>query len=104
MKFEIDNGHFVGTAEWKAPGQVAVDVDDPQEKQWFEDYFAAEDCFMSGPVECAEMKMERRDESEQAFTRAAMQLAAYSYAVRQGDGRRHALRAGGPFPHSSTGA
>lgn len=85
MKFEIENGSFTGTAEWEAPGRVALEMEDPAQKAWFERYFAGEDAFMSGPVECGEMQMERRDESAKAFTRAAQMLAAYSYKVRQRD-------------------
>ncbi|HEU4480383.1 MAG TPA: hypothetical protein VFS18_00735 [Actinomycetota bacterium] len=95
MKFEFENGEFAGTAEWQAPGQVAVEMKDPDKQAWFEDYFRKEDSFMGGSVECGEMKMERRDESAEAFTRAARMLAAYSYQVRQGDARRNkAYRSG----------
>lgn len=88
MKFEIENGSFTGTAEWQAPGRVALEMDDPDQRAWFERYFSAEDSFMGGSVECGEMHMERRDESPQAFTRAAQMLAAYSYKVRQRDAAR----------------
>ena len=93
MKFEFENGEYAGTAEWEAPGSVKVEMEDPKTRRWFQDYFQAEDSFMTGPVDCAEMTMERRDESEQAFTRAALALAAYSYQVRRGDGRRHEAHA-----------
>lgn len=89
MQFEFENGEYLGSAEWGGPGQVTVQMEDPKTQTWFENYFRAEDSFMTGPVDCAEMTMERRDESEQAFSRAAYALAAYSYQVRQGDGRRH---------------
>lgn len=89
MKFEIENGEYVGTAEWTAPGQVALEMDDPKQKEWFANYFESEDAFLTGPVECAEMSAERRDASPQAFQRATYQLAAYAYKVRaEGDGRR----------------
>jgi hypothetical protein len=89
MKFEIDNGSYVGTAEWRGPGHVALDMADPSERNWFERYFSEEDCFLTGPVECAELSVERRDETPAAFERAAIHLAAYAYNVRRGDGRRH---------------
>ena len=93
MKFEIENGNFVGTAEWQAPGQVALDMDDDRQRSWFERFFAAETSTMTGPVDCAEMSHERRDESEQAFQRAAMELAAHAYKIRaMGDARRHEAR------------
>jgi hypothetical protein len=81
MKVLIENGNLVGTAEWKSPGEVAVDVDDPQKREWFEDYFSSEDAWLSGPVESAEMTSERRDSSPEAFTHAAFMLAAYAYRV-----------------------
>ena len=93
MKFEFENGEYAGTAEWEAPGQVKVEMKDAKTKEWFQKYFKAEDSFMTGPVDCAEMAMERRDESEEAFTRAALALAAYSYQVRRGDGLRHQAHA-----------
>ena len=90
MKFEIENGDYVGTAEWRAPGQVALDMKDDTQRNWFEHFFATETSAMSGPVDCAEMTYERRDSSEQAFQRAAYELAARAYKVRaMGDGRRH---------------
>ena len=88
MKFEIENGEFVGTAEWQGPGNVMVEMQDDRHQAWFENYFQSEDSFMTGSVECGEMAMERRDESAEAFTRAAHQLAAYSYKIRQGDAMR----------------
>lgn len=90
MRFEFKNEDATCSAEWHGPGQVMVDSPDPAKQQWFESYFQAEDSFMTGSVECGEMAMERRDESEVAFTRAAHALAAYSWQVRQGDSRRHA--------------
>jgi hypothetical protein len=81
MKFEIHNGEFVGTAEWVAPGEVALDMQDDGDRKFFERFFQSEDTFLSGPVESAEMTMERRDSSAQAFQRAAFALAAYSYHV-----------------------
>ena len=91
MKFEIENGDYVGTAEWKAPGRVALEMPDDSHRTWFERFFSEETSLMSGPVDCAEMTYERRDDSEEAFQRAAYELAAHAYQVRaMGDGRRHA--------------
>ncbi|HJR45285.1 MAG TPA: hypothetical protein VJ927_06740 [Actinomycetota bacterium] len=93
MQFEIENGDFVGTAEWQGPGQVALDMPDGTKRDWFSRYFEAEDSVMGGPVDCAEMTSERRDASQEAFQRAAFQLAAYAYTVRaKGDSRRHEAR------------
>lgn len=89
MQFEIENGDFVGTAEWQAPGRVALDMADPAKEAWFTRYFEAEESVMSGPVDCAEMSSERRDSSQEAFQRAAYQLAGYAYKVSAaGAGRR----------------
>ena len=85
MKFEIENGRFVGTAEWQGPGRVALEMDDPRDQEWFESYFSAEDSFMAGPVEAAEMEMHRRDASETAFEHAVFRLAAYSFNVRRSE-------------------
>jgi hypothetical protein len=87
MKLEIENGRFVGTAEWRGPGDVRVEMESPEDQAWFEKYFSTEDAFLSGPVECAEMSSERRDASEQAFQRAAFQLVAYEFHVRDHTGR-----------------
>ena len=89
MRFEIENGDYVGTAEWTGPGQVTLEMDDHAQRKWFEDYFKAEDSHMNGPVECAEMTSERRDESQASFQRAAYQLAAHAYKVRAGGSRHH---------------
>jgi hypothetical protein len=98
MKFEIENGEYVGTAEWRGPGEVALDMADPSEKTWFERYFSQEDASLGGPIGDERMSSERRDESEQSFNRAAFQLAAYSYKVRQGDGRRTEAHRNGSGP------
>lgn len=95
MKFEIENGEFVGTAEWRGPGDVALDMADPGHKSWFERYFAEEDATLGGAIGDEHMSSERRDESEQSFNRAAFQLAAYSYKVRQGDDRRNGAHRNG---------
>lgn len=93
MQFEIENGDFVGTAEWQGPGQVALEMEDTHKRDWFSRYFESEDSVMGGPVDCAEMTSERRDASQEAFQRAAIQLAAYAYTVRaKGDARRHEAR------------
>jgi hypothetical protein len=94
MKLEIENGRLVGTAEWRGPGDVRVEMEDPEDQAWFEKYFSTEDAFLSGPVECAEMSSERRDESEQAFQRAAFQLVAYEFHVRDQTGRPGRAAAG----------
>lgn len=90
MKFEIENGDYVGTAEWKAPGQVALDMRDDTQRTWFERFFTGETSHMAGPVDSPEMSCERRDSSEEAFQRASYELAARAFKVRaMGDGRRH---------------
>jgi hypothetical protein len=98
MKFEIENGEYVGTAEWRGPGDVLLDMDDPQQRMWFERYFAEEDASLGGAIGDETMSSERRSESEQSFNRAAFQLAAYSYKVRQGDDRRHGAHRNGKAP------
>ena len=82
MKLEIYNGDYVGTVEWSSPGRVSLDVDDADQRSFFERYFRSEDSFLLGSVGFEEMALERRDSSREAFTRAAMQLSAYRYQVR----------------------
>lgn len=88
MKLEIENGRFVGTAEWRQPGVVILDIPDPAERRWFEAYFASEDSYLDGSVECDNLSATRNDSSEQAFAHAAFRLAAYAYKVRAGEGMR----------------
>jgi hypothetical protein len=83
MKVLIESEDYVGSAEWKSPGQVAVEGDDPRRRAWFEEYFKSEDAWLSGPVESAEMTSDRRDSSPEAFAHAAFMLAAYAYKVSQ---------------------
>jgi hypothetical protein len=87
MRLQIRNGRFVGTAEWRAPGKVYLEVDDPGQRAFFARFFSGEDAFLTGPVECAEMAYERRDSSPEAFRRAAFQLAAYDYEATEEGGR-----------------
>ena len=81
MKYEINNGRYVGSAEWIEPGRVVLTMDDPRERAFFERYFTSEDCHLGGPVECAEMVYERPNESEEAFQRSVFRLTAYAYRV-----------------------
>jgi hypothetical protein len=87
VKIEIYNGEQVATVEWRAPGQVAVEVPDPEQRSWFESFFAAEDSTLDGPVECASMtSAERGDSSEEAFARALYRLGFHSYKFREAAG------------------
>jgi hypothetical protein len=86
MRYEIDNGGYVGGAEWLGPGNVAVNVDDPAERAFFERYFSSEDSYLVGPVESAEMASERPNESEEAFRRSTFRLTAYAYRITPSDG------------------
>ena len=88
VRYEIDNGDYVGTVEWQGPGKVAVEMADGSQREWFQRYFDAEDSVMGGAGEPMGMTHEKRNESEAAFNRAAWELSAYSYRVRQGDGMR----------------
>jgi hypothetical protein len=81
VRYEINNGSYVGSAEWLKPGTVALTVDDPGEREFFERYFNSEDCHLAGPVESAELTFEAPNESEEAFRRSAFRLTAYSYRV-----------------------
>ena len=88
VRYEIENGDYVGTVEWQGPGKVALEMPDGPQKDWFARYFEAEDSVMGGAGEPQGMTHERRDETEAAFNRAAGERSAYSYRVRQGDGMR----------------
>lgn len=90
MKYEIENGDYLGTVEWQGPGKVDFDIPDDEQRQWLEDFFSQPDSVMAPAGDHDGMTYERRDESEAAFNRAAYQLAAYRYKVRHGDDhRRH---------------
>jgi hypothetical protein len=82
VRFEIYDGEYVGTVEWSAPGDVALDVRDDQERAFLERFFEEEDAFLTGSIGAEEMATERRNSSAEAFARATYQLAAYSYRVR----------------------
>jgi hypothetical protein len=88
VRYEIENGDYVGTVEWQGPGQVTFEMPDGPQKEWFQRYFDTEDSVMGGAGEPQGMTHEKRNESEAAFNRAAWELSAYSYKVRQGDGMR----------------
>ena len=79
MKVEIYNGYFLGSAEWRGPHEVVLEMDDPTAKQWFERYFNEEDSFLTGSVDCPELASECRSDSEESFTRAAESLRSYNY-------------------------
>lgn len=92
MRYEIFNGRYVGTAEWMGPGDVMLDVSDPEQCAWFEHYFATEDSVMAAAGDHDGMLLERRDASEAAFNRAMYQLAGYSDEVRPSEERDYAAQ------------
>ncbi len=85
MKFEIQNGEYLGTAEWLAPGEVRLEMADAKHRQWFERFFSTEDAQLGGSVECPEMTFERRDDSAEAFERAVFSLRTYDCTVSRSD-------------------
>jgi hypothetical protein len=95
VKFEIYNGDFIGTCEWKGPRDVDLDIQDETERRWFESYFSAQDTFLHGPIGGEDMApAERRDASEASFGHALFLLAAYEYMVREADERKKGAHAG----------
>ncbi|MFN2389420.1 MAG: hypothetical protein ABR575_07440 [Actinomycetota bacterium] len=98
MKFHIENGTEVGTAEWRGPGQVRLDVPDEHQRAWFERYFTSERATLRGSVDCPEMDTELPSSSPDTFERAANHLAAHAYTVVRVDG---GAPGGAPPPGSS---
>ena len=95
MRFEIENGDYVGSAEWQGPGNVALDMQDGKQREFFESYFASESAFMTGLGDDADMVCERRDSSEEAFNRSLFELAGHAYKVRAEGARRRARQKDG---------
>jgi hypothetical protein len=85
MKFRIDNGVFVGTAEWRRAGVVDVDIAEPDERRFLEHYLSTPYSALGGPIDCPEMQYEAPDSSEQAFERAMYRLMEHAYTVRRLD-------------------
>ena len=83
MKHEIWNGKYLGTAEFVAPGDVRLEMDDARTATWFERYFGEEQSYLTGAVDCPEMTSERPSDSEAAFNRALGRLPAFDYDVRR---------------------
>ena len=82
MKFAIYSDDYVGSAEWRKPGEVVLEMDDPTQQSWFEAYFAAEESFLGGTIDAPQMMSMRRNATEEAFAHSAFALAAYHYTVR----------------------
>ena len=82
----MKSGDSVATAEWRGPGEVVLEVADPQRRRWLEAYFKSEDSFLGGEIDCAELYSERRDSSKKAFVRALFSLESHSYRVRESNG------------------
>ena len=93
MKFEIENGEYVGSAEWQGPGVVTLDMPDDKQRAFFERYFSSETSTMDGAVDAADIVCERRDASEEAFNRSLFELAGHAYKVRADGARRRTQRA-----------
>jgi hypothetical protein len=81
VRYEINNGGYVGIVEWREPGTVDLHMEDPTEKAFFERYFSSENCYLGGPVESPEMTSEAPNESEEAFRRSTYRLTAYDYRI-----------------------
>ena len=96
MKFEIDNGEYVGTVEWQGPGTVSVRMKKPTDQEFFERYFTSERSQLAPAGDHEGMTCERPCDSEAAFNRALYELSAYAYKVRNGDGRRRESRRSQP--------
>jgi hypothetical protein len=86
MKFRIENGAFVGTAEWREAGDVEVDATETAERRFLEQYFSTPYTALGGSVDCPEMQHEDPDSSPHAFERAMNRLAEHEYTVRRVDG------------------
>ena len=85
MKFEFNNGTFVGTAEWQAPGRVEFDVPERHQREYLERYFATPYFSLGGAIDCPEMQQEDPESSPEFFARAAHRLAERDYDVRRID-------------------
>lgn len=85
MRFELYSSGRVGCVTWRGPTDVVYDVENEREREFLEAYFAAQDAYLGGAVECPEMACSRRDASEQSFARAAYRLVAYDYSVKSAD-------------------
>lgn len=90
MKYEIHNGEYVGTAEWRGPGRVELQMPAGKHRDFFESYLRVEDSTLFGPVEAAAMgPAERRDATEASFGHAMWRVAAYRYRARDRDAMQH---------------
>jgi hypothetical protein len=96
MRFEIDNGEYVGTVEWQGPGTVAVRMKKPRDQEFFESYFKSERSQLAPAGDHEGMTYERPCDSEAAFNRALYELSAYAYKVCAGYGRRKKSRRSQP--------
>jgi hypothetical protein len=63
VKYEIENGDYLGTAEWRGPGRVDLDMPDHKHKRWLQRFFEGHDSVMGGAGEPQGMTLERRDET-----------------------------------------
>ncbi|MEA2461045.1 MAG: hypothetical protein QOH90_1222 [Actinomycetota bacterium] len=87
MKVEIYNGYFLGSAEWRGPQEVHLEMEDPTAREWFQRYFSQEDSFLEGSVDCPELSSERHDDTEETFSRALNGLTWHNYrAYAPGEG------------------
>jgi hypothetical protein len=84
MRFEIENGEYVGTVEWQGPGNVAVEMKTSSEQEFFERYFTSARSQLAAAGDHDGMTYERPCDSEAAFNRALYELSAYAYKVRNG--------------------
>jgi hypothetical protein len=82
MRFQIENGNYLGTAEWAGPGDVVLDMPECDVKRWLQEYFSGESVYLAGTVDCPEMVVEKRDSSEAAFTHAAYELDKWAGTLR----------------------
>ena len=78
MRYEFQRkGETLGSAQWEGPGQVRLDVDDPVERAYLDEYFAGDVTYLASHFDGEEdaLQSRRRDWTPWEFERACRALS-----------------------------
>jgi len=75
----------VGSAQWEGPGQVALDMGEPKDREFFSEYFSGNVTYLAAHFDGEEdaFQSRRRDWTPWEFERACRELAREGYGVQR---------------------
>jgi hypothetical protein len=86
MRYEFDKqDKKVGWAQWEGPGQVALEMREPKDREFFNEYFSGNVTYLAAHFDGEEdaFQSRRRDWTPWEFERACRELSREGFDVRR---------------------